>query len=306
MAKIVTIGGGKGQPELLRYLAQYPHQITAVVSVMDNGGSSGKLREMYHVLPPGDIRRCITALAPNWALADRMWNYRFPDGQFADHAMGNLFLTALSRELGSLQAAIDASMKLFGSKGRVLPVTLDDAQLYAELEDGTQIVGETNIDVPKHASKAHIAKLWLGPEAYVTDDVRSALQEADVIVLTMGDVYTSVLPNLLVKGVTEAIAESGAKMVAVCNRSTKFGETHGFTTQDFCRVFEQYLAPARLDILLEDTGVLPVADGIECVAHTDLAGTAVQLLRRDIANPEKPQLVSGKKVAAVIDQLCTS
>lgn len=305
MAKIVTIGGGKGQPELLRYLAEYPHDITAVVSVMDNGGSSGQLRKAYNVLAPGDVRRCITALAPDAKAADELWNYRFSDGPLAEHTVGNLVLAGYTKQLGSLQKAIDLSTKQFASRGRVLAVTEELVDLCAELEDGEVITGETDIDIPQHEASLHIAKLFLQPQAQATAEVIDALKNADMIVLTMGDVFTSVLPNLLVTGVVDAIAQSHAKVVAVCNRSTKYGETHGFTSQDFCATFQKYLAPATLHLFIEDTGEY-TADGIEFVRHADLADTSVQLVRRDIAVTEKPQYISGKKVAAVINELCTS
>jgi uncharacterized cofD-like protein len=306
MAKIVTIGGGKGQPELLRYLASYPHEITAIVSVMDNGGSSGVLRDAYHVLPPGDVRRCMTALSPRWKELDSMWNYRFSDGPLAEHTVGNILLTALTLEYKDMQAAIDMMMGLFTSRGRVLPVTHAQANLMAQLADGTQITGEAAIDVPTHSMNSPIAKLWLEPAVQTTRDVSAAIAFADIIVLTMGDLFTSVLPNLLVGGITEAIASSHARVVAVSNRSTKRGETDGFTTRDFSRVFQQYLAPAKLDVLLVDAESLPCPGGFEAVRVVAPDDARVQMLQRDIANPERPELVSGERVAAFLNELCTS
>lgn len=305
MAKIVTIGGGKGQPELLRSLVQYPHDITAVVSVMDNGGSSGVLRSAYDVLPPGDVRRCITAFAVDSVNADQMWNYRFSGGPLADHTVGNIALVGLTKALGDFQRAIDASMQQFGSRGRVLPVTTNDAQLCAELEDGTIVNGETNIDVPQHDASLHIQRIWLEPTARVNPAVAQAIEEADMIVLTMGDLFTSVIPNLLVEGVAAAIARSHARVVAVCNRSTKYGETHGFTSQDFCNAFQQHLLPAKLHVFIEDSGTYS-ADGIEFVKHVDLDDKSVDVVRRDIVDAEKPQLVSGQKVSAILHELCIS
>ncbi len=307
MAKIVTIGGGTGQPELLRFLASSSHDITAVVSVMDNGGSSGVLREAYHVLPPGDLRRCILALSSSDDARDRLWNYRFTDGPLAPHPVGNIVLAALMRELNNPQEAIDSLMRSCGARGRVLPVTDALAQLCARLSDGTVVNGETNIDVPTHDPALRIEQLWLEPSVSATPAVRIALRDADLVVLSMGDLYTSIVPNLLVDGVGQSIAEGSARVVAVCNGSTKAGETNGFTTDDFARVFQRYLAPAQLHTLLVDSGTRELSDDAEpCVPLQPLSDARVELRCADIADEHQPTRISGEKVAAVINTLCNS
>lgn len=306
MVKIVTIGGGTGQPELLRGLVKYSQfDITAIVSVMDNGGSSGALREHYSVLPPGDIRRCLSALSLRGEEVYRWWDFRFSDGPFSGHTIGNIVLTGLTQEYGGIHRAIDVVSDLFQVRGRVLPVTDAPAHLIAKLDDGTEVRGEAAIDVPQHDATQHIAQLWLEPAIATTEQVRKALHEADVVVLSMGDVYTSILPNLLVRGVVESIAQSSAKVIAVCNRSTKNGETHNFSCNDIARVFRQYLSPARLHTLLVDSGDLPFPDQGQRVSRVPVDG-GVTVVQRDLADSNNPQLLSGEKVAAVILELCAS
>lgn len=298
--RIVTIGGGKGQPELLKYLKKGGHDITAVVSMMDNGGSSGQLREERGVLPPGDARRCIIALAKDTHTLGKMWNARDRNG----HAIGNLALVEKAAELGSMQAAIDYYVKEYKCFGSVLGVTEDSAHVVARLENGDVVRGEDAIDVPKHDSSLHIESFWLEPQVRTTQAVRDALLHADLIVLTMGDLYSSVLVNLLVQGVSEAIAESNAQVLYVCNRSTKPGETHDFTIKDFYDEVKKYITPGALDFVVVDSGQVQVPDGTQAVGLVPLNTEEVVLVAAEISDPEHPQWVSGLKVAQIIQDLC--
>ena len=256
-ARIVVAGGGTGSYTVLQGVKHYTDQITAVVSVADDGGSSGILRDEFGHLPPGDLRQCLLALSPSDEVGDilrRLLDYRFDRGQGLDgHSFGNLLLTALTEITGSSEVAIQEASRLLNIKGQVLPVTLQDTRLVAELEDGTTIVGEANIDVRTVKPEVAIRHIHLDPAVTVHDATRKAILRADVIIIGPGDLYTSVLPNLLVEGVPEAIRESGATKVYVSNLMTKHGETDGFRASDFVSEVLHYLGPGGLiDFLLVD------------------------------------------------------
>ena len=198
------------------------------------------LREEFGILPPGDVRRAMVALSrhPNKMLA-RLFSYRFSEGKLAGHSFGNLILTALERSFGSFEKAVKEASKMLQVEGEVIPVTFDNTRLYAELENGAVIRGETNIDIPRHDGKLKIKKIWLDPEAKINQNAKKAIVSADLIVIGPGDLYTSIMPNFLVDGMQEAIRESKAKKVYVCNLMTKYGETHKFTALDFVRKLEE-------------------------------------------------------------------
>jgi len=254
MKKIVAIGGGTGTFSVLRGLKDYDVDITAIVTMFDDGGSSGRLRDEFGLLPPGDIRRCLVALCPEdkkGMLLRSLFSYRFKDGEGLEgHSFGNLFLTVLSEITGSEAEAIKAAEELLGIKGHVLPVSVDNCVLCAELEDGTIIEGQTNIDIPKHDGDKKIKRVFLQPAAHIFPEVRKALAEADLIVLGPGDLFTSVIPNLLVEGVSSAIKESSAKKVYVCNLMTKFGETNNYKASDFVKSINAYLGDGVLDFVV--------------------------------------------------------
>lgn len=251
MQKIVVIGGGTGSYNVLRGLKRYTDELTAIVTMFDSGGSTGILRDEFGVLPPGDVRRCLLALSDekkqNKLLRD-LFTYRFDKGGgLSGHSFGNLFLTALKDVTGSDIEAIEAASSILNIKGKVLPVTLDKTNLSAELEDGTIIHSETNIDIPKHDGKLRIKRIFLDNQVSVYPEVLDAIKDADKIVIGPGDLYTSILPNLLVSGVSEALRFSKAKKIYVCNLMTKFGETHDFKASDFVKSIIQHLGEDVLD-----------------------------------------------------------
>src|SRR6056297_2640265 len=239
--KIAVIGGGTGIYSVLTGLKKQSVELSAIVSMADNGGSTGVLREEFGVLPPGDIRRALVALSESEELLCELFNYRFEKGSLEGHNFGNLFLTALSEMEGSFQQGVEQAMTLLNVKGKVLPVTTEDAQLHAELENGQVIKGETNIDVPKHDGNLKIERVFLKPECSINPKAKKNLKEADVIVIGPGDLYTSIVPNLLVDGVPEVIKGSNADVVYICNLMTKFGETNGFKASDFIDTVKKYL-----------------------------------------------------------------
>jgi uncharacterized cofD-like protein len=234
--KIVVIGGGTGLSTLLRGLKDYSANITAVVTVADDGGSSGRLRREIGVLPPGDIRNCLAALADEEKLMTELFQYRFQAGDgLVGHSFGNLFLTAMSEITGDLEQAIAASSKVLAVRGQVLPATLSDMRLWAKLADGRQIEGESNIT----EAKGSIVKIGCTPaHPPALPKALTAIQEADFIIIGPGSLYTSIIPNLLVPDIADAIARSKAPKIYVCNVMTQEGETQGYSVGDHIRAID--------------------------------------------------------------------
>ena len=228
--KIVAIGGGTGLSTLLKGIKKLSNNITAVVTVGDDGGSSGRLREELGVLPPGDIRNCIAALADAEDLVTKLFQYRFKSGKGIEgHSFGNLFLTALCSITGDMLRAVKESSKVLSIRGRVLPSTLDDMRLVAKMDTGEIVKGESNI--PEAEGK--IVELSCEPSDCKTlPEIILAIQEADLIIMGPGSLYTSVIPNLLISGISKAISESKAKKIYVCNVMTQPGETDGYSVSD--------------------------------------------------------------------------
>jgi uncharacterized cofD-like protein len=242
--KVVVIGGGTGIYAVLTGLRHHTAHITAVVTMADSGGSSGRLRDEFGYLPPGDVRRCLVALASDEdsLMLRQLFEYRFERGLGLNgHSFGNLFLTALTDILGSTDRAVEEAGYLLRIRGRVLPVTLTDATLCARLANGFVIEGETDIDIRKAHHGVPISGVYLKPSATANTPVLDAIADADLIVLGPGDLYTSVVPNLLVEGIPEAIRNSRAKRVYVCNVMTKHGETDGLAASDFINEVNRYL-----------------------------------------------------------------
>jgi len=237
-ARIVVIGGGTGLSTMLRGLKEYTSNITAVVTVTDDGGSSGRLQREFNMLPPGDIRNCLVALADAEPLMQELFQYRFKPGNAGEgngesgltgHSFGNLLLAAMLHITGDFEEAIRQTSRVLAIRGRVLPSTTKNVQLLARLEDGTIVEGETNIT----AAGKRIERLMLSdPETEPLEETLEAIRTADAIIIGPGSVYTSVIPNFLVKGVAEAVAESQAIKLYVCNVMTQPGETNDFTASD--------------------------------------------------------------------------
>lgn len=248
--KIVVVGGGTGTFTVLSALKKYPVELAAVVSMADDGGSTGMLRDELGVLPPGDIRRALVALAESSQTLRDLFNYRFENGTLNGHSFGNLFLTAIHKITGDFPVAVEEASKILRIKGKVIPVTLDNVRLSARLLDGTVIKGEANIDIPRSTTRAPIETVWLTPKADANPKAVHALRTADLIVIGPGDLYTSIIPNFLVRGMVEALKKSRAKKVYVTNLMTKFGETHDFTARAFVDAIERYIGTRVLDAVL--------------------------------------------------------
>lgn len=235
--KIVAIGGGTGLSTLLRGLKVYSANITAIVTVADNGGSSGRLRREIGVLPPGDIRNCLAALADEEKLLTELFQYRFRAGDgLVGHSFGNLFLTAMSDIAGDLEQAISASSQVLAVRGQVLPATLSDVHLWAELADGRRIEGESQIT----EAGGKIIKIGCTPEnPPALPAALQAIKEADLIIIGPGSLYTSVIPNLLVPEISNAIASRQVPRIYVCNIMTQAGETDGYSVCDHIRAIDE-------------------------------------------------------------------
>ena len=252
-ARVVAFGGGHGLATLLRGLKTYTRNLTAVVTVADDGGSSGRLRESFGILPPGDIRNCLAALSNDEQMLTQLFQYRFSStDELEGHSFGNLFITALADITGSFEGAIAESGKVLSVSGRVLPSTLHDVKLVADMQlpnvpIQVRVQGESRI--PKMAGQ--VRRLWLEPnDAPAFPPVIKAILNADMVVVGPGSLYTSLLPNLLVKDLLGAIHASRAVKVYVCNIATQSGETDMYSCYDHVRALEEHLGDSVFDVLL--------------------------------------------------------
>jgi len=264
MKKVVVLGGGTGTYAVLAGLKKYPLDITAIVSMADSGGSAQKERDEWGLLPVSDVRKALIALAPDEGregmreeLLRDLFNYRFSEGVGMEGTtFGNLFLVALSNILNSQDQAIEEVSRLLKIKGRVLPVTLEETNLVAEYEEGVVAVGEHAVDEPKHDRRLAIRNVYLLPKVKANPAAVKAIKQADFIVIGPGDLYTSLLPALLVEGVAEAIKKSKAEGIFVQNLMTKFGQTNGFSASRYLSELSNY-SDLSFDHVLVNTASLP-------------------------------------------------
>lgn len=246
--KIVVVGGGSGISPLIKALKKLSQNIWGITSMVDSGGSAGKLRQDYKVLPPGDIRRIIAALSEHLR-GTEMMNYRFKGGELDGHTLGNILIAALEK-ISGFRNGKEEIEKILGAKGKALPATLEDCQVYAELENGQILKGEHEIDIPLRNPFLKIKKVWLEPPTKASPEAKKAILEAEAIIIGPGDLYSSLIPNLLIKGIPETIRKSKAKKIYICNAMTKLGETVGFTVSDFIKEIEKYLGENVLDYVI--------------------------------------------------------
>ncbi|MFA5090659.1 MAG: YvcK family protein [Candidatus Omnitrophota bacterium] len=255
--KVVTIGGGTGLSVLLSGLKEYTSNNTAIVTVADDGGSSGRLRQQFDILPPGDIRNCLVALADAPTLMRDLFQFRFDASsatELAGHNFGNLFITVMTKLTGDFEKAIKETGKVLALKGQVIPSTLDNVVLVAIHNDGSSTQGENNI------GKAHlpISSLYIKPASpLATPEAIRAIEEAEIIVLGPGSLYTSIIPNLLIKEITDSIVSSNAIKVYVCNVMTQPGETEGYTVSEHIKTLVAHSHPRVFDYCIVNTGEMP-------------------------------------------------
>ncbi|MCY0881498.1 MAG: YvcK family protein [Firmicutes bacterium] len=252
--KVVVLGGGTGIPAVLRGMKKYTANITAIVTVADDGGSSGRLRGDFNMLPPGDLRNCLVALADAEPLMEDLFQFRFRQGELAGHSFGNLFLAAMEQSSGDFVTALRESSRVLAVRGTVLPATLDHVELCAELDDGRVIRGESLIG----QSTAPIRKVWLDPpDATPLHEAVEAISQADLIVLGPGSLYTSILPNVLVEPIADALRRAAGLKVYVANIMTQPGETEHFTIADHVKALEDHAGPGIIDVVLANTEPVP-------------------------------------------------
>jgi uncharacterized cofD-like protein len=253
--RIVIIGGGTGLPVLLRGLKQYPVDITAIVTVADDGGSSGRLRDDLHIPPPGDIRNVLAALSDVEPLVEEMFQHRFKSGnELSGHSLGNLILAAMTSITGNFVHAIQEMSKVLNVRGKVLPAANQSVVLHAEMEDGTVVSGESKI--PYSGKK--IKKVFLTPKVIrPLPETLQAIRQADLIIIGPGSLYTSILPNLLVPKLGAEVSRSRAKRVYICNLMTQAGETHGYTASDHVEAILDHMDGPFIDTILVNNEEIP-------------------------------------------------
>lgn len=306
--KIVALGGGHGLSILLRGLKNYTYNLTAVVTVADDGGSSGRLRRTLGILPPGDIRNCLAAMSNDETLLSRLFQFRFPGGEsgLEGHSFGNLFIYGLSEIMGSFEEAVAESGRVLAVNGRVLPATLHDVRLVADVAlpfavNEVRVEGESQI--PEFPGKVN--RVWLEPNAPPAyPQVVQALLGADLIVVGPGSLFTSILPNLLVPDIAAAIRASRALKIYVCNLTTQPGETDGFSCEDHLRVIQDHVGEGLFDIIVVNScceGALP--EGYAWVNIEDEQDEQYPIYKADLIDRENPSRHDGEKLARVLMDL---
>ncbi len=306
--RVVAIGGGHGLSVLLRGMKEHTRNLTAVVTVADDGGSSGQLRRSMGILPPGDIRNCLAALSNDEAMLAQLFQYRFPNGTSGldGHSFGNLFITALADITGSFETAIAESGRVLSVSGQVLPSTLHDVRLVADillphLVSEVRLEGESRIP----QSTGRVRRVWLEPNAPLAfPQAVQAILSADLIVIGPGSLYTSIIPNLLVPDIAAAIRSSRALKVFVCNVATERGETDGYTCKDHIRALEDHVGRGLFDLVVSNDafrGELP--EGIEWVKTEPDLDVEYPIYRADLIDENDPWRHDSAKLAQVLMDL---
>lgn len=247
MKKVVTIGGGTGSFTLLSGLKKYPIELSAIVSMADDGGSTGILRDELGVLPPGDVRQCLVALSDTPDMLRELMNYRFAEGGLEGHSFGNIFLSALEKITGDFGRGVEEAAKILNVRGEVVPVTLSNTRLYMELKNGDVLSGEHEINVSQKFEEVGVKKVALRPRPKVNPLALKKILEADLIIIGPGNHYCAIIPNLLVPGIAEALRKTKAKIVYNCNLISKHGQTDLFSLEDYVREINGYIGRERID-----------------------------------------------------------
>ena len=297
--RLVAIGGGHGLSTLLRGLKEYTGNLSAVVTVADDGGSSGRLRDEYRILPPGDIRQCLIALADAEPLVKQLFEHRFKEGSFEGHSFGNLFIMAMAEVTGDMEHAVRESGRVLAVRGDVLPSTLQDVVLCATVNGGT-IVGESQIPL----QSAPITRVFLRPDtAEINPEAALAILNADLITVGPGSLYTSILPNLLVRGMVDALRSSPALKVFICNVASENGETDNFKVSDFMKVLEDHVGTNIFDyaIVNSNYAYTPTGGQSKVVFDSEApAGRDLHFILADVVNQKVPSHHDTDKLSKVI------
>jgi len=302
--KIVCIGGGTGTSVALSGFKKYSVDLSAIVSMADDGGANRVIRDEFGLLPTSDIRQCFVALAENTSDSEqslrKLFTYRFHKGHgFGGMTFGNLFMAALTDIFGSQTEAIKKTSEILKIKGRILPITLTDSKLVAIYMNGEKIVGEHLIDEPKHDGKLKIVKLYLEPPSKAYPEAVKAILDADIVVLGPGDLYTSLISGLVVRGISEALNTTKAKVIYVLNLMTRYGQTSGFTAKNHIEVLEEYIGKNCLDYVLINSGSIPQGalkkyeEANEFKVDDDLGGDYFKIIRSDILSRREIKKIPG-------------
>lgn len=265
---VVVIGGGTGTYTLLSALRDKPVHLTALLTMVDDGGSNKVLRDEFGLLPTSGVRQAIVALSRNRSLLRELFMYRFHQGSgTTGMTFGNLFLAAMTDMVGTQEKAIEETCKLLSVKGDILPISYDDVRLVAKYSDGREVVGEHAIDEPEAGSQATIVDVWTDPKATISEKARTAILNADSILLGPGDFYTNTVPDLIVEGVCDAIMQSHAKVIFIVNLMTKFGDSQGYTAKTFIEKLSKYIPVSRLSAIVINNDIDFSQDVIEAYTH---------------------------------------
>jgi uncharacterized cofD-like protein len=302
--KIVCLGGGTGTSVVLSGLKKYSVDLSAIVSMADDGGSNRIIRDEFGLLPTSDIRQCFVALAENASASEeslrKLFTYRFHEGQgFEGMTFGNLFMVALTDIFGSQIEAIKKTSEILKIKGKILPITLTDSKLVAIYENGEKVTGEHLIDEPKHNGKLKITNLSLEPPSQAYPEAVEAILNSDVVVVGPGDLYTSLISGLVVKGIGEALMSTKAKVVYVLNLMTKYGQTTGFTAKSHIEILEKYLGIGCLDYVVINSSTIPQAalkkyeEAKEFIVQDDLKDSYYKIIRSDILSQKEIKEIPG-------------
>jgi uncharacterized cofD-like protein len=298
--RIVAIGGGTGLSSLLRGLKAYTSNLSVIVTVADDGGSSGRLREEYRILPPGDFRQCLIALADAEPLMKQLFDHRFKEGSLDGHSFGNLFIMAMADVTGNFEKALRESGKVLAVKGTIIPSTLQDVTLVASI-NGHVVEGESKI--PKQ--NAPISQVFLKPDgALLNPEALQAIMNAELVVIGPGSLYTSILPNLLVEGMVEAIKASPALKVYICNLASQEGETEGYDVDDYLRVLHEHIGVNLFDFVLvnSNNSYLPTGGQSQVIFRPEdsTRHPEVRFIGADVVNVRIPSHHDPDKLARSI------
>src|SRR3981081_2390289 len=312
--RVVALGGGTGLSTLLRGLKKYTGNLTAIVTVADDGGSSGRLRKEYRILPPGDFRQCITALADVEPLMTTLFQHRFKEGSLNGHSFGNLFIMAMAEITGDFEHAIRESGRVLAVRGQIVPSTLRDVTLIAEMADGQTRIGESSIPHPNGDDDGNVAvataikRVFLQPEPTINPEAEEAILNAEMIIIGPGSLYTSILPNLVVDGMAEALKASPAVKVFVCNVATQPGETDAFRVSDHLEAIERHLGANIFDFVVVNRNnnfTLPPsaqAAGIRRVVYdpATVSQRSIHAVLVGVRNPRVPSHHAPDKLARAL------
>jgi len=298
--RIVAIGGGTGLSSLLRGLKTYTSNLSVIVTVADDGGSSGRLRDEYRILPPGDFRQCLIALADAEPLMKELFNHRFREGSLQGHSFGNLFIMAMADVTGNFEKALRESGKVLAVKGTIYPSTLQDVTLVASI-NGSAVEGESKI--PKQ--NAPISQVFLKPEgAQINPEAAQAILNAELVIIGPGSLYTSIMPNLLVEGMVEAIKASPALKLYVCNLAVQPGETDGYGVDDYLRVIDQHVGGNMFDYVMVNSNTAHAPTGGQAAVVFKPSDSAkhpeVRFIPADVVNVRIPSHHDPDKLARAI------